>query len=132
MKKITLFRDAERYLHHLEELLPSEEEFLKNKGHQYTVSMLMLNIINNCIDIGNEIITIKQLDYPGTYREVFTILEKEKIITHILNKKLQNLVGLRNLLAHEYGKINMELLHEAAKEVGFIEEYLKKTINYFK
>src|SRR3989344_4003685 len=129
MKKITLFRDAERYLHDLEELLPSEEEFLKHKGHQYTVSMLMMNIINACIDLGNEVINTKQLDYPGTYREVFTILEKEKVITPNLNKRLQNLVGLRNLLAHEYGKINMELLYEAAKEVGFIEEYLKKIIN---
>ena len=132
MKKITLFKNVEQYLQDLEEILPEEDIFLTNKVTQYGVSMIMMNIINACIDIGNELITIRKFSYPTTYRETFTILEKQKIISSSLTKKMKNLVGLRNLLAHEYGEINMELLYEQAIETRFIEEFLKKTITYFK
>ncbi|MBU0457741.1 MAG: DUF86 domain-containing protein [Nanoarchaeota archaeon] len=131
MKKIKLFDDIHHYLSDIEEILPEEEEFLKNKVHQYGVSMLMINIINSCIDIGSELISIKQLGYPETYRDVFIILGKAKIIPFSLVKKMQDLVGLRNLLAHEYGRINMELLYERAKEISFIESFLKKMVDYF-
>lgn len=131
MKKNKLFSNLEKFLQDLEEILPEEEEFLKNKEHQYSVSMLMMNIINICLDIGSEIISSKQLGYPETYRDIFTLLEKGKIIPSTLANKLRNLVGLRNLLAHEYGEVNMELLYEQAKEIGFIEEFLKKSVSYF-
>ena len=131
MKKIKLITDLQKYLQDLDEILPEEEEFIDNKSHQYGISMLMMNIINVCIDLGTEIISIKQLGYPNTYRDVFTILEKKKIISTKLTKKLKNLVGLRNLLAHEYGTINFELLYEQAKEIDFVQEYLKEIISYF-
>ncbi|HLC88640.1 MAG TPA: DUF86 domain-containing protein [Candidatus Nanoarchaeia archaeon] len=131
MKKIKLVTDLQRYLHDLEEILPEEDEFLNNKSHQYSVSMLMMNIINVCVDLGAEVVSLKQLGYPETYRDIFQILEKEKIITASLSKKMKNLVGLRNLLAHEYGAINLELLYEQAKEINFVEKYLESIISYF-
>ena len=131
MKKIKLVTDLQRYLHDLEEILPEEDEFLNNKSHQYSVSMLMMNIINVCVDLGAEVVSLKQLGYPETYRDIFQILEKEKIITASLSKKMKNLVGLRNLLAHEYGTINLELLYEQAKEINFVEKYLESIISYF-
>ena len=131
MKKIKLVADLQRYLQDLEEIIPEEDEFLNNKSHQYSVSMLMMNIINVCIDLGAEVVSLKQLGYPETYRDIFQILEKEKIITVSLSKKMKNLVGLRNLLAHEYGTINLELLYEQAKEINFVEKYLESIISYF-
>ena len=131
MKKIKLVADLQRYLQDLEEIIPEEDEFLNNKSHQYSVSMLMMNIINVCIDLGAEVVSLKQLGYPETYRDIFQILEKEKIITASLSKKMKNLVGLRNLLAHEYGTINLELLYEQAKEINFVEKYLESIISYF-
>jgi len=74
MKKIKLFTDLENYLKDLSELLPSEKEFLTDKSLQYSISMLMMNIINCCIDLGNEVITIKNLGYPESYKDVFNLL----------------------------------------------------------
>ena len=131
MKKLVLFRNLQKYLDDLGELLPEEEEFLSHKGHHYTVSMLMLNIATCCIDIGSEIISLKQLAVPATYKDVFRTLEKEGIISASLSRKMKELVGLRNILAHEYGEVNLELLHEKATETDCIEEYIEKTIACF-
>lgn len=131
MKKIKLFKDLEEYLGDVEKILPDEKEFLNSKTLQYSISMLMMNIANTCLDLGSELINLKQLGYPETYREIFTILEKNKLIAPSLAVKMKNLVGLRNLLAHEYGKINMELLYEQAKELAFIEDFIKKAIKNF-
>src|SRR3989338_3469422 len=128
MSKISLFGELEHYLSDLEEMLPDEDLFLNSKVHQYGVSMLMMNIINACIDIGSEIISIKQFGHPGSYRDIFEILEKEKVIPVLLSKKLKDLVGLRNLLAHEYGKIDFELIYEQAKEIYFVEDFIKKAV----
>ncbi|PIN74242.1 hypothetical protein COV20_01345 [Candidatus Woesearchaeota archaeon CG10_big_fil_rev_8_21_14_0_10_45_16] len=125
MKKSSLFDDLHRYLADLDEMLPEEDEFLASKMNQYSVSMVMMNIINTCIDIAHEIIARKKLGYPGTYREAFTLLAKNKIISVPLSKKMMALVGLRNILAHEYGEVNLELLYEQASDLLFINDYIK-------
>ena len=132
MKKITLFDKVGRYLQDLDEILPDEEEFVESKEKQYSVSMIMMNLVTACIDIGTEIITIKHLGVPSSYRHVFEILLKEKIISLPLSKKMKNLVGLRNILAHEYGEINMELLYEQARELDYLEQFIEKTFPFFK
>ncbi len=44
---------------------------------------------------------------------------------------MKDLVGLRNILAHEYGKLNLELVYEQAMNMKEVEEYLQKIVNYF-
>ena len=48
-----------------------------------------------------------------------------KIIPESLCKKLKEAKGMRNIIAHEYGKIDDELVFEA------ITEQLEKDINEF-
>lgn len=133
MRKINLVEALRRYCEHLGEILPPEEKtFLQDLSSQYSVSMLMLNIINSCIDMGNEVISLKQLGYPSTYRDVFTNLEHAKIIPISLGRKMRELVGLRNLLAHEYGEVDLELLYEAASDLSFVEPYLEKLLPHLK
>ncbi len=130
-RRFEMFDNLEQYLADLKEMLPSEEEFLKSKTQQYSVSMVMLNIINCCIDIGSEIVTLKQLGTPQTYKHIFDILDKKNILSSPLARKMKNLIGLRNLLAHEYGVIDLELLYEQANNLSFLKEFVKKTAFYF-
>ncbi|MBS3168851.1 DUF86 domain-containing protein [Candidatus Woesearchaeota archaeon] len=132
MKKTKLFTDIQKYLDDLEELLPAtEDDFLNDKKAQYGIPMLLLNIINACIDLANEVITIQQLGYPTSYRESFQLLERRKIISKELSQKMQSFVGLRNLLAHEYGDINFEILYEQAQDLQVIEQFKKKMVVHF-
>ena len=118
MKKAKLFDDLQHYLKDLEDILPeSEEEFIESKTVCYSVSMLMINIINTCLDLGSELINLKQLGYPENYRDIFTLLEQNKILIKPLVNKMKDLVGLRNFLAHEYGTVDLEILYEQAKDI---------------
>jgi len=55
-----------------------------------------------------------------------TFWAKNKIISLDLAQKMKMLVGLRNLLAHEYGELNFELLYEQAHELNYLEEFASK------
>ncbi len=132
MKKIKLFTDLQKYLDDIEELLPpTEEDFLHDKKAQYGIPMLMLNIINACVDLAQEVIALHRLGYPGSYRESFQLLEKHKLISKEISQEMQAFVGLRNLLAHEYGEINFEILYEQAQDLSVIESFQKKIAGYF-
>jgi uncharacterized protein YutE (UPF0331/DUF86 family) len=48
-------------------------DYLKNF---YAVSMILFTLINRVIDLGDEIVTSRNLGVPGTYREIFNLLER--------------------------------------------------------
>jgi uncharacterized protein YutE (UPF0331/DUF86 family) len=131
MKKAKLIDDLQHYLQDLEEILPDEEEeFLHSKTIQYSVSMLLMNIINCCLDLGSEVVNIKQLGYPENYRDIFSLLEKKSIISSAMAKQLKNMVGLRNLLAHEYGEIEFSLLYEQAKDMQLVDKFISIMVKH--
>ncbi len=122
--KLKLLDDVRQYLFDLEEILPNEDDFLQSKPLQYAVAMLMLNIINKCIDLGSHIVSVQQLGFPETYGEIFAVLEQAKIIPPPLARDMKQLVGLRNIIAHQYGTINQVLLYEQASSVHFVNDFL--------
>lgn len=131
MKKVKLIDDLQHYLQDLEEILPDEEEeFLRSKAAQYSVSMLLMNVINCCLDLGSGVVNIRQLGYPENYRDIFSLLEKNHLISSTLAKQLKNLVGLRNLLAHEYGEIDFSLLYEQAKDMQPVEKFISVIVKH--
>ena len=52
--------------------------------------------IEACIDIGNHIISSEGYRAPRDYRDVFTILEENEIVTNVQAAKLRQMAGLRN------------------------------------
>jgi len=52
--------------------------------------------IEACIDIGNHIISSEGYRAPRDYRDVFTILEENTLISNTQTKQLQQLAGFRN------------------------------------
>ncbi len=65
--------------------------------------------IETVIDIGNEIISSLQLEKPERYRDIPRILVAEKIITARLGKSVDDMIGFRNILVHDYARINLRL-----------------------
>jgi len=71
------------------------------------------------------VIQNKNLKTPKDDKNSFEILEQENIISKELAEKLKEAKGMRNIIAHEYGKIDDELVFEA------VTEQLEKDINEF-
>ena len=98
----TILSDIERYQRDILELDISDISDLYDKRTFYAISMILFALLNRTIDLGNEIILARGFHVPSTYREIFTILEKEKVIEPDLAKAIGSLVLYRNLLSHEY------------------------------
>lgn len=97
---------------------------LASKERFYAVSMLLFSLINRAIDLGEEIVADKKLGLPGTYREIFYLLEKHKIISKELSKDLSSLVYFRNLAAHEYHTFTENDVYSAFHKIRSVQQFV--------
>lgn len=62
------------------------------------------------INISEHLVAGLNLGQPEYARDLFPLLEKAQIIDQDLADKLSKAVGLRNILVHQYQKVNLEIL----------------------
>jgi uncharacterized protein YutE (UPF0331/DUF86 family) len=79
------------------------------------------------VDLAFFIIKEKNLKQPEEDKQAFGILAKKKIISDSLAEKLKDAKGMRNILAHEYGRIDDELVfHSLVEElIPDVQEFIK-------
>jgi len=107
-----------------------QEDFLTNYTRQDSV---ILNIERACqaaLDMGNRMLKIKNLGLPQSNRDTFVKLEKSKIISIELSKKMQAMAGFRNLAVHDYSSVNIEVVANIVRNnlqdiVDFSETIIK-------
>ncbi len=93
----------------------------------------LLECAEACLDIGNHIIAVNNLRRPKDYRDVFAVLEEEKVIPKPLSRRLQEMVGFRNVLVHRYAHIDMrKVLQFAKKDVKDIEKFVEIIVSILK
>ena len=61
---------------------------------------------------------------PASYREIFQILQREKVIVPELSQKLQFLANQRNVLAHEYFDVTEKSIYAIYLKVGAVKEFM--------
>jgi uncharacterized protein YutE (UPF0331/DUF86 family) len=69
--------------------------------------------VQGAIDLGQHLITERRLPVPSAYREVFRALTDAGILSPDLGIRLQGWVGFRNIIAHDYGVLDMHLVAKA-------------------
>jgi uncharacterized protein YutE (UPF0331/DUF86 family) len=84
------------------------------------------------IDLADSVIAQKKLRKPSSMSESFYILNEEGLISNELTEKLVSMTGFRNVIAHDYEKVNYDIvenvLHSGLKD---IEEFLKLVIDHY-
>jgi len=126
-----IISDIYRYLDDLERMEIKDPRDLDDIRNFYAVSMLLFTLVNRAIDLGDEIVTSRNLGVPGTYREIFTLLKRGKVIDEELASDLSNLAYKRNILAHEYYNLTGEDLFDISRRipaVGKFVEQIKESI----
>lgn len=68
------------------------------------------------IDIGNIIISVTDNDKPSTYKETMITLSQMEVIPEKFSKKLSKMVGFRNILVHDYAKIDEDMIIHILKD----------------
>lgn len=83
--------------------------------------------IQTVLDIGNHILADRKLKEPGEYRDVIRLLGDHGFIEKDLATRLLPLVGLRNILVHEYMDIDRGRLYESIQtELGDFELFARQ------
>jgi len=93
----------------------SLEEFLKDDIIQDVVEYNLFIAINMMIDIATHIVVDNNMGSPETLGEAFNILNKEKYLNDEETKVYRNMVGLRNILSHEYINIDKNIIYDILK-----------------
>ena len=82
--------------------------------------------IEACIDIGNHVISAESFRSPRDYRDVFSILHEEGIVTDEAVEDFRKMAGLRNRLVHLYWEVDDELIYEYLQTgPGEFEKYAR-------
>ena len=87
----------------------SLEEFLQDDIIQDVVEYNLFIVINMMVDIATHIVVDNNIGNPETLGEAFIILNREEYLSDDETKIYRNMVGLRNILSHEYLKIDKEI-----------------------
>ena len=102
-----------------EEYVGHEDKFEENYTKQDSVVLNLERACQACIDLGMHIARIKNLGVPQSSREVFVLLQMARIITPAVSKKMQAMVGFRNIAVHDYQNLNLDIVR------AVIEKHLK-------
>ncbi|MBW2635764.1 MAG: DUF86 domain-containing protein [Deltaproteobacteria bacterium] len=101
-------------------------EFLKDIDCQDIVIFNLQMAIQNCIYIAAHIISDEDLGIPGSTNEMFYTLEENGYLNKTVTEKMVAAVGFRNLIVHEYVKLDLKQVHQTAqKNVLDLNDFLK-------
>ena len=108
----------------------SQEDFLKDKTiNGATIHYLVLGI-EIIIDTGNHILVEIFHEHTNSYEEIILKLGETKVIPENFAKDNADMAKFRNLLIHEYIKVDMKQIYENLQKAPdtfrkFAEHYLE-------
>lgn len=103
------------------------QTFLGDLDCQEIILFNLQMAVQNCIDIAAHIISEEGFGVPGSNNEMFYFLEENQYLSTEITEKMVKAVGFRNLIVHEYTKIEIKQVYETARnDINDINNYLKE------
>ena len=115
MKRITdKIKEVKGFLDELEGIAPSSfNEYESSIEKKAACERYAEKIVEAATDLAFLIIKNKKLRLPEDDIDAFNILLENKIIDGILAAKLKNAKGMRNIIAHAYGRVDDEIVFKS-------------------
>ena len=102
------------------------EMFKSDLDRQESVLFNLQMAIQNCIDIAAHIVSEEGYGVPGSSNEMFYMLEENGLLEPTLTEKMVKAVGMRNLIVHEYGTIDLDhIYHVSQKNISDLYDFIK-------
>ncbi|MGY6554217.1 MAG: type VII toxin-antitoxin system HepT family RNase toxin [Wenzhouxiangella sp.] len=90
--------------------LETGQAFAEDYLRQDAIAMNLQRAAELCIDMANHLVRKHKLGLPQESRESFSLLQDAGLIDAELAARLKGMVGFRNVLVHEYRKLDLNLL----------------------
>ncbi len=126
--------DIQGYFRELQPIINNESgNIIENNLKLHTVERLFQLIVDTAIDINTHIIAESDFSVPNDYQSTFIILGENKVIPMNFAVKIAPSVGLRNLIIHRYGRVDLKrMIDDIKNEISDYLEYLKFIDNFLK
>jgi uncharacterized protein YutE (UPF0331/DUF86 family) len=128
--------EIEKFLEELETIIPNSiEEYSSSLEKKAACERYIEKIVESATDLSFLIIKAKKFRIPQDDADAFSILLENKIIDDKIAASLKNAKGMRNIIAHQYGKVDDEIVfHSITEEIvddmnAFLDSIEKADIN---
>ncbi|AFD00403.1 hypothetical protein Mtc_1654 [Methanocella conradii HZ254] len=115
-----------RFERHLNGALSLKDKNLSDYLVYNTIAMECFQAISSLIEIGEHVVAKNNMGFPSTYGEVFKLLYRNGAITKEEFDASLRLVFLRNLIAHEYYRIEEKELSEMIYLLEKMKKFVEK------
>lgn len=118
--------DIQKYLEEMAPILKYEaREIIDDNLKLHTVERLFQLIVDASIDINTHVIIETELNVPDDYQSTFMTLGEHKILPMDFAVAIAPSVGLRNLIIHKYGKVDIKkMVDDIKSNIGQYKDYL--------
>ena len=102
------------------------EDITANKRYEWELRYGLFESIQIMIDISCKIASHYNLGNPQNYRECIELLGKFNFLNTLHVKKYISMIGLRNLLIHEYAAIDSEILYAFLESIDDFKNFIQE------
>lgn len=119
--------DLQGYLMELQPLLKEESRtIIEDNLKLHTVERLFQLVVDTAVDINTHIISASDYKVPDDYQSTFITLAENHVFSTDFALTIAPSVGLRNLVVHKYGKVDIKrMLDDIKAEIGQYRDYLR-------
>lgn len=117
----------------LEDLKSASADKFCNDPKIFKLAEHCLQVSIQCLlDICHHIIVDNDWPRPRDNKEALQIIASKKIIPEDFAKKIEPMIGLRNILVHEYLKIDPQKIYEHLQNLDDFRTFQKYIVVYLK
>jgi uncharacterized protein YutE (UPF0331/DUF86 family) len=112
--------------------LPSPLAFEEDHLRQDAIALNLQRACEQCIDLANHTIRAAKLGLPKESRESFRLLADNRIIPKELEVRMAGMVGFRNVLVHEYQRMDLQLMVDVIEsKLDDLLRFVDLVVEYF-
>lgn len=117
------------YLKELRQIAPSSFDEYRKPEKKRACERLLQIAIEAVIDICHLLVTGLRLGLPAEEDDLFEKLAQAGIISPQMKETVKRMKGFRNILVHEYGDVDDQIVYEMASErLGDFEAFKKEIL----
>lgn len=112
------------YLHTLKAVQNNDLDRFKRDPFIHGAAERYLHLSIECLlDVGNHIIADRGYRKPETYSEILQVLCEKEVISEKLFRELEGMAAFRNVLVHDYLKLDLDKVYQVIKDrLKYFEE----------
>ena len=110
----------------------SLERFVSDDDGQDIVLFHLMQAIQGCIDLAAHVVSDEEMGLAASTHDFFYLLSDNGVISRSMSELMIKAVGFRNLVAHEYAKLDLEKVYVIASDgIRDIEEFLRTVVRRY-